>query len=1262
MHAPLNRDSKSLPFFSQAYNLLPRSDSIKGIVLYGIVGGTALKFISGKNLPSSLLISTVYQCAIPLFKRFFNSRISPILTITAIWIVNTTVLFAFVKAQMISIIAALTLGILISSAQCLAEIVTMRKNRIDFIEQSLSKELGITDKKTLGFWVDYILRYQVLLSPVISCHTVSEIVTNQVAMITGDKTGKKEHYTALAPFFGKGEKCDYTQQVLLFSISTLKVEFLEYDLVSGIIAFYKEHRFLFGNNLSNFFKGLNSLDHSPSLILPIISRFISQNINIMNEINKNSDRENTEKLIISLLQLTNRLYGKVEENEIITVLKLFLQVHHNLSPENRKILISTLEGIEPNFTLQFLTILSNPELKKDDIEEIIKTIHCIITGVIEENAIQGLESDFVARQLTSEEIKNIIQVASSLFIKNASPSLMLHTIHLMHRIYGLECLERVLPLLPEIESDPVNIEHRIIILLASSYLTNDQILNLKKALNQLKTDVPLYFNDAERVDNKGLLYFMDRMNTIVKEAPKEHRGVLCERLLQLGMTPNSLTILSNLTDTKPNERCKWLKLILEIPELDLIKQIDPKQRSHVISSLSQAISSFGSIFKEDKENKIENYIKGIQVLTHEEMMTIFRLSKDNNLDTSEIASFVNMMILMSQFDRNRMLQKLKEPSSKDNFKWLIKTLEIVPQQGPSFFDSINELFSINDDPDSSVSIFGAINQLTPRQRQEVLWRLSLLRFSLHISPIEILRACKFLPAPAIARFLAKTSEFPGVPQRFLIVEGRFIPVRTPPQFLIQMVLMQDPWFTREMHDMYMDVFTSTDEKEAQQLASGLWEDQGNFLGFFGLHQDHPIANRALAIVTNMQDPNDLKNAYSLNRKIINSSNVIADVTPGRFERGSRVLSLNMETFRERAKAVEPIKGADLIKKGITLETIIDLFEMGEITPAKDAYIYNNLTSPPQPPERRNFAFFREYFIESPDVQKLLRVDPSDENVNPNVNYFFTILEYLRDVKAAYLKERAQRPESDISEITEESPFLPHEVTILSNFASLLGCSEGFMQGIPSVYNTLPTTYTMGMVAMDSSETNAIKFVNFFVQRFYEQQFNSENSLMFALTGETGRIVERAHQSHFVKGMIAHVVGYVQKHWFDPDGANVATALASRSQEEILQIFYEHVTPITLVEALKLFVEQQASSVNLFGSFNMLLGLDPQITPLTDKEIDKLESEGQRRALREKLERNDIEMKEVWDVGTDPISLTEEGAIRVLLATGYLEEFKEDSTT
>ena len=126
----------------------------------------------------------------------------------------------------------------------------------------------------------------------------------------------------------------------------------------------------------------------------------------------------------------------------------------------------------------------------------------------------------------------------------------------------------------------------------------------------------------------------------------------------------------------------------------------------------------------------------------------------------------------------------------------------------------------------------------------------------------------------------------------------------------------------------------------------------------------------------------------------------------------------------------------------------------------------------------------------------------------------------------------------------------------------------------------------------------------------QAQFLGENEIMNELTGAS-QILQSVHQSLYMQNVIGHLVGVSEEPGFDWFTALILDKLFEKTAEEMLKVFFKHVTPKTVVEDLvqnlqrapievrnalqfvllddKFFEDKDACLINEAGALELLTG-------------------------------------------------------------------------
>ncbi len=138
------------------------------------------------------------------------------------------------------------------------------------------------------------------------------------------------------------------------------------------------------------------------------------------------------------------------------------------------------------------------------------------------------------------------------------------------------------------------------------------------------------------------------------------------------------------------------------------------------------------------------------------------------------------------------------------------------------------------------------------------------------------------------------------------------------------------------------------------------------------------------------------------------------------------------------------------------------------------------------------------------------------------------------------------------------------------------------------------------------------FANQAVKSLLQAQFLGENEIMNELTGAS-QILQSVHQSLYIQNVIGHHVGVSEEPSFDWFTALILDQLFEKTAEEMLEVFFKHVTPKVVVENLvqnlnsapndvrnalqfvllddKFFMDKDACLINEMGALELLIEAD-----------------------------------------------------------------------
>jgi hypothetical protein len=212
-----------------------------------------------------------------------------------------------------------------------------------------------------------------------------------------------------------------------------------------------------------------------------------------------------------------------------------------------------------------------------------------------------------------------------------------------------------------------------------------------------------------------------------------------------------------------------------------------------------------------------------------------------------------------------------------------------------------------------------------------------------------------------------------------------------------------------------------------------------------------------------------------------------------------------------------------------------------------------------------------------------------------------------------------------SDIREGEIFSEREETLIKLGISIQHCTTGKKEGIALAYAQLPIAnryQAQGLQGETPEEVTAKKFFVDFVQKMLSEQFSGTNALMQELVGTTD-VQQVAHHTIYLKNLIGQCVGLPHKVTFDQHAGLLYDKLIARSREEVLEIFFRHMTPNILVQAL---MKEVNSNWRHYQKF---------LEPFSSKE----------------------QVSSGWDWDDDlgiPTKLNTLGALHLLQAAGYLK--------
>lgn len=151
---------------------------------------------------------------------------------------------------------------------------------------------------------------------------------------------------------------------------------------------------------------------------------------------------------------------------------------------------------------------------------------------------------------------------------------------------------------------------------------------------------------------------------------------------------------------------------------------------------------------------------------------------------------------------------------------------------------------------------------------------------------------------------------------------------------------------------------------------------------------------------------------------------------------------------------------------------------------------------------------------------------------------------------------------------EGEPLSEKEMRLILFAENIQNCAGGKFDGIELFYDRgLESKDKFPIVIPNEKDPALAKAKSALAEQYQNaliDAFSGQNALMQELTGTT-QVSQSAHQSLYLKNLIAHIVGLKHSLVFDQYTRVLSDKLVMNSREEVMKVFFKHFTPQVLVD-------------------------------------------------------------------------------------------------
>lgn len=197
--------------------------------------------------------------------------------------------------------------------------------------------------------------------------------------------------------------------------------------------------------------------------------------------------------------------------------------------------------------------------------------------------------------------------------------------------------------------------------------------------------------------------------------------------------------------------------------------------------------------------------------------------------------------------------------------------------------------------------------------------------------------------------------------------------------------------------------------------------------------------------------------------------------------------------------------------------------------------------------RDSYQFTKSIFLGSAYIKDMLeRTGEPSKQVSMGYLHLFAIIKFIKD--------------SSI-EINPETGLSNQEESLLKMLSSIQNCGTGKSEGFAEFYSSLPTYARFyGRAQAEKKADKAKVYLAMVMQSVLAKYLEGFSSMAYELTQRHYDDEQWMHSRKYLKNLIAKRIGLEWDIAFDAYPGCIDENLRNRSLENVLQIFYKHITP------------------------------------------------------------------------------------------------------
>lgn len=602
-------------------------------------------------------------------------------------------------------------------------------------------------------------------------------------------------------------------------------------------------------------------------------------------------------------------------------------------------------------------------------------------------------------------------------------------------------------------------------------------------------------------------------------------------------------VLKNLSELPPESREHVLSLAEKLSTKD--------DGGLTIDKIIRCVTGTPTEMHQQLLNNIEKCLEGI---TGESILPVIQiLDQVLRLDAKERVSVVGVAMThitskMAPYERRLILSALLDVDSDS--RSMIDDTELqemikVKKQVIQFFGRLSS--SVN-----KQEIFAEINRIPENQREA---------FFADLAPV----LDKIESAEAFKELINGVKMI--APQyRAIVIEGftsRFDSTfkwKNLVQFAFERAPQKDEILSASKSYLRLLLENETDEAVARDIAQKIWDNRHTF----GIHDEGGDELFAVLMAIVPIAEGHASSSYGVFRSHLKRDKEVKTpsiITPPGTIGGLRV-RMDQPFFEKMIRENNRVTFGDLTET-INLETLEGLFSAFEKriagleqrqrnkawTVGVSGCMVSNASLTTNPTEsgiRSSYQNIKSTFMGSVYIRDMLKRkgDPSQQ-VPTGYLHLYAIVKFIKDSSL---------------EINPRTGLSDQEEVLLKMLSSVQHCGTGKSEGCAEFYSTLPTHARFhGAAKGESRADKAKEYLAAVAQSVLAKYLEEEGPMSRELTG-VRRDGQWVHSRKYLKNLIAKRIGLQWDIAFDAYPGCINGTLQSKSLEDVLRIFYKHVTP------------------------------------------------------------------------------------------------------